>query len=41
MKQNRVVEYIVPEIEVIVAVAEYGYAGSLLEDPVVNPEQDW
>ena len=41
MRRNRVVEYLVPEIEVVEAVAEYGFAGSLLEDPVVNPEQGW
>ena len=41
MKQNRVAEYLAPEFEVVEAVAECGFAGSLLEDPVVNPEQGW
>ena len=41
MRRNRVVEYLVPEIEVVETAAEYGFAGSLLEDPVVNPEQGW
>jgi hypothetical protein len=30
-----------PFIEEIIMVAERGYAGSMLEDPIEQPEQDW
>ena len=33
--------YLTPEIVVYYAEIELGFAGSLLEDPVVNPEQNW
>jgi hypothetical protein len=30
-----------PQIEEIIIVAERGYAGSMLEDPIEQPEQNW
>ena len=33
--------YLAPEIEVNYTEVELGFAGSLLEDPIVNPEQNW
>ena len=41
MKQTIYTNYLAPEIEVNYAEVELGFAGSLLEDPVVNPEQNW
>ena len=41
MKQDKQRRYLVPEIEVNYAEVELGFAGSLLEDPIVNPEQNW
>ena len=33
--------YTRPLIEEIIVVAELGYAGSMLEDPIEQPEQGW
>ena len=33
--------YIMPLIEEIIVTAERGYAGSMLEDPIEQPEQGW
>ena len=33
--------YIVPVVEVNEIEAERGYAGSMLEDPIEQPEQNW
>jgi hypothetical protein len=33
--------YFTPLIEVCNIVAERGYAGSMLEDPIEQPEQGW
>ena len=33
--------YFTPLIEVCDVVAEQGYAASMFEDPVEQPEQDW
>ena len=41
MKQNKLRRYLAPEIEVNYIEVELGFAGSLLEDPIVNPEQNW
>ena len=41
MKQIKQRCYLAPEIEVSYAEVELGFAGSLLEDPIVNPEQNW
>lgn len=41
MEQNKQRYYLTPQIEVSYVEVELGFAGSLLEDPVVNPEQDW
>ena len=41
MKQIKQRCYLAPEIEVNYAEVELGFAGSLLEDPIENPEQNW
>ena len=41
MKQTIYTNYLVPEIEVNYIEVELGFAGSLLEDPIENPEQGW
>ncbi len=33
--------YLVPLIEVYSVEAERGYIGSMFEDPIEQPEQDW
>ena len=33
--------YFTPLIEVLDVAAEYGFAGSMFEDPIEQPEQDW
>lgn len=33
--------YPTPLLEEIIVVAERGYAGSMLEDPIEQPEQGW
>ena len=33
--------YTQPLIEEIIVIAEIGYAGSMLEDPIEQPEQGW
>lgn len=38
--QKREMGYLVPEIEVVEVVVEWGFAGSL-ETPEENPELDW
>lgn len=30
-----------PLVEEIIVTAEFGYAGSMLEDPIEQPEQGW
>ena len=34
-------EYLAPEFEIQVVVAERGYIGSMLEDPIERPDQNW
>ena len=34
-------DYLSPLVEVQLIVAERGYAGSMLEDPIEQPEQGW
>ena len=34
-------DYLSPLIEDIFVTAELGYAGSMLEDPIEQPEQGW
>ena len=41
MKQSNQRYYFAPEIEVSYVEVEIGFAGSLLEDPIENPEQNW
>ena len=41
MKQNKQQRYLAPEIEVNYAEVELGFAGSMLEDPIEQPEQGW
>ena len=41
MKQTIYTNYLAPEIEVNYIEVELGFAGSLLEDPIENPEQGW
>ena len=41
MKQIICTDYLAPEIEVNYAEVELGFVGSLLEDPIENPEQGW
>lgn len=33
--------YFAPVVEVLYVAAEYGFAGSMFEDPIEQPEQDW
>lgn len=41
MIYNNCEEYFAPEFEVLEIEVEQGFAGSNLEDPKVNPEQEW
>ena len=41
MKEQKFQNYLTPLIEVQSVVAERGYFGSMLEDPVEQPKQDW
>lgn len=41
MKRYEQEAYIAPEFEVLDVEVELGFAGSNLENPKENPEQDW
>ena len=41
MKHNTQEVYLAPEFEINYTEVELGFAGSLLEDPIENPEQGW
>ena len=41
MKEQKFQSYLAPAVEVQLVVAERGYFGSMLEDPVEDTRQNW